>query len=130
MVDLKKNIKGTIQEKTNNSVKINNYWIKFFESELIKDVQMGDVVEIIYQDNTKNGKTYHNGKEIKRIKYDDVKLTSNTELSNQTQNTILMIVKDILVKEIDLGHTFTLKEFEEKAKHITKLFKECYEELK
>ena len=89
MVTKEKQIIGIVQEKTESSVKINNLWIKFFDSDLLENINVGKDVEVTYNDNEKNGKVYHNGKSIK-IKV----LTSEPLLpklkSDSTVNTLLM----------------------------------------
>lgn len=100
----KKRIKGKVQDMTKDSVKIMNYWIKFFNTEKIKDIKEGDDVEVLYIDNTKNNRTYHNGESI--IKYEsfniDKELTYD-KLDTTTINTVLMCAKDMYVSENQLN---------------------------
>jgi len=46
-----KTINGEVADKTINSLKVNNFWIKFFKTNLIEYINIGDNVEIKYQDN-------------------------------------------------------------------------------
>jgi hypothetical protein len=55
---------GLIKEKTLDSIKIDNYWIKFFKKELLNVFSVGDKVEVNFKDNEKDGKVYHNGSSI------------------------------------------------------------------
>ena len=89
-----KQVLGIIQEKTGNSIKVLNLWIKFFDEDLIENFNKDDNVEVNYLDNEKNGKIYHNGKSIKLRE-----LTLKTEnkdkllpkiISDSTINCILM----------------------------------------
>jgi predicted transcriptional regulator len=49
-----KTIIGEVMDKTENSLQIKKIWIKFFDSELIKDTNVNDNVEVKFQDNEKN----------------------------------------------------------------------------
>jgi hypothetical protein len=70
-----KSIQGEVQELTEKSIKVNNYWFNVFEKELLKGINQGEQIEIKYTDNTKNNKVYHNLKEIKIIKLEQELMT-------------------------------------------------------
>ena len=108
-----KKLIGKVQERTENSLKIQNFWIKYFDSDIIKDVKVNDTVETTYTDNTKNNKTYHNGKEAKIIKDEKVNIT----IPDTTINTILLCIKDISIST-DRPIEQTTKEFIEAYKII------------
>ena len=93
-------IKGKIQSKTNNSIKVNNYWIKFFKTELLQGINEGDEVEVIYKDNTKDGKVYHNGTSIKLTSKDPVKEVVIYKIDNQLASILTSYVKDIVAANI------------------------------
>ena len=55
-----KTISGEVMDRTESSIQIKKIWIKFFDTELIKDIKTNDNVEVTYQDNKKGERTYHN----------------------------------------------------------------------
>ena len=93
-----KTISGEVKDLTENSLKVNNYWIKFFDTNLIKDIKKNDLVKIQYSDNTKGNRTYHNAKSIEKIS--EVKEDKLT-LDKTTINTILMSAKEIYLSPIN-----------------------------
>lgn len=90
-----KTISGEVKDLTENSLKVNNYWIKFFDTNLIKDIKKNDLVKIQYSDNTKGNRTYHNAKSIEKISEVKDKLTLDTT----TINSVLMIARDIYLSD-------------------------------
>ena len=136
-----KQIIGQVIEKTNDSLKIKrdnkSIWIKFFDSDLIKDVQTSETYEIEFQDNIKNNKTYHNGKSIK-LAYDtkpayveddisaDNQVNSNKlnkVISDSTVNTLIMTVKEIYISNS------TPLTMEEIAENVMKAYDKIIEKL-
>jgi hypothetical protein len=91
-----KSIKGQVQEKTENSIKINKLWIKFFDAALLMGINQGDNVEVKYQDNVKNDKVYHNAKEIKKLTY-NTEIKEYKSLDPSTINTIIMSAKELKI---------------------------------
>lgn len=95
-------IKGIVQDITNNSIKIDKIWIKFFDKNLLNGINKNDNVQVKYTDNVKDDKTYHNGKEIKKL----IELTSKPEINTRpldttTVNTIIMCSKDLVLKSME-----------------------------
>ena len=88
-----KTIKGLVQEKTENSLKISNYWIRFFDTGLIENFNVNDNVEVVYVENKKDGKIYRNGKGCTLIQVSKV----NIVIPDTTVNTLLMCIKDIVI---------------------------------
>jgi hypothetical protein len=90
-------IKGNIQSKTDNSIKLNNFWIKFFKPELLQGINAGDEVIVKYSDKTKDNKVYHNGTSIQ--------LTSKEvfiyKIDNQLASILTSYVKDIIIANIN-----------------------------
>lgn len=79
-------VKGIVQERNINSIKVDNLWIKFFETGVLTNVKVNDLVEVIYKDNKKDNKVYHNGTEIKVLTSEKV----IPNLSEKTLNTLIM----------------------------------------
>jgi hypothetical protein len=126
-------INGVVIDKTNNSIKINKIWIKFFKNELLQGISKGDEVEVKYIDNVKDDKTYHNGKEIK--------LTSNTVNTEQINSkyidkdkTACMLtsyVKDLMVAVLNNSGKINNKELLlETYDELNKLMIESYNRIK
>lgn len=95
--------KGRIDDKTLDSIKVNNLWIKFFDKEKLESLKVGNKVNVIYYDNIKNNKTYHNGKEIE---LELIKETQpRTSMSDSTLNTMIMTVKEVYLNNgIELSY--------------------------
>ena len=87
---------GIIEDKTEDSIKVNNLWIKFFDKEKLESFTVDNKVKVSYNDNIKNNKTYHNGKEIELIKE---LVQPRTSTSDTTINTLIMSMKDIYLSE-------------------------------
>jgi hypothetical protein len=100
-------IKGIILDKTINSIKLESMWIKFFKIELIKGIEKGNYVIVQYNDKEKDGKTYHNGSSIEKLKYEEPKAEPKLtyeiklELTNTDKNCILMTAKDIYLSNMN-----------------------------
>ena len=92
-----KTISGEVMDRTESSIQIKKIWIKFFDTELIKDIKTNDNVEVTYQDNKKGERTYHNGKSI--ILKEVAKLTNVNSISDSTINTLIMTVKEIYLAD-------------------------------
>lgn len=90
-----KEIQGEVQDKTVNSLKVNNFWIKFFDTNLIKEIKLTDVVNISYRDNTKDNRTYHNGISIEKLGI--VINSAESKINDTTVNTLLMMIKEIYI---------------------------------
>ena len=110
-------IEGKIQSITNNSIKINNYYIKFFDLKYLEGIKVGDEVGISYKENMKDNKLYRNGVSI--VKYEPKLTNVNSEtkekLDTTTVNTILMTAKEIYLQSLTRDESF-----EEIVKNILK----------
>ena len=105
MVKENKTIEGQIIEKTIDSIKIRSgdkyLWIKFFDNELIRNIQTSEIYKVEYVDNIKNGKTYHNGKSVQLINEVNI---HKKNVSDTSINCILMqSVQHSLNKQLELG---------------------------
>jgi len=99
-----KTITGEVMDKTESSIQVKKLWIKFFDLGLLTNVKKNDNVEVTYQDNFKNGKTYHNAKSVKVInQVSAAKLTNvnSNSISNSTINTLIMTIKEIYIERKD-----------------------------
>ena len=136
---------GKIQRIKNDRKSVSlgyDNWYNSFKP-ISEDFKVGDSVKIVYTTKDVDDKTFKNLKSMVKIKDEEQckpivifkKEDSNNEkliskqLTNQTENSILMIVKDILVSEVNNGYKFDKESFESKAKELTKLFKEIYYSL-
>lgn len=117
-----KTIIGEVMDRTEDSIQIKKIWIKFFDSFLLKEIQVNDNVEITYLDNQKNGKIYHNGKSIKVIQ----KLTNvNSKVSDTTINTLLITTKELYLSDLNKNNL----SMENLASQVVKAYKKIIKEL-
>jgi len=126
-----KELEGQIEDKTNDSIKIGKVWIKFFDKDKLKEIYEDDNVKVIYRDNEKNGKTYHNGIsiELKPRAITIKELTSDPKQSKEkdqkvipdsTLNTLLMSIKEVyLENSVELSYP-----------EATRLVLDSYEQIK
>jgi len=118
-----KTIIGEVMDKTENSLQIKKIWIKFFDSELIKDTNVNDNVEVKFQDNEKNWKVYHNGKAIKLIKRE---LTNvNSKVQDSTINTLIMTTKELYLSELNKNNL----SMESIAEEVVKAYKKIISQI-
>ena len=95
-----KELEGQIEDKTSDSIKIGKVWIKFFDSDKLKEICEDDYVKVTYQDNEKNGKTYHNGKEITLVKKELTSEHKEFKISDSTLNTLIMTIKEVYLNNM------------------------------
>jgi hypothetical protein len=88
MINQISEIEGEVQKKTENSIKVENIWIKFFDKKLIEKVNIKDLVRIEYKDNIKDEKTYHNGQNI--LTLEKALIKESKEIPRETVNTLIM----------------------------------------
>jgi hypothetical protein len=115
-------LNGEIQDLTDKSIKINNYWLNTFNKELLQGFKKGDEVEVIYTDNTKNNKVYHNLKVLK--------LTSKEKeiviykIDNQLASILTSYVKDIIIAHLQNDLDYNIETITNK---VIKSFKQIKE---
>lgn len=103
-----KKLNGIIQAITDNSIKIKNTYIKFFDLKHLEGLKLGTEVTINYKENTKDGKLYRNGVSVEKVETVNVNPESKVniqKLDSTIQNTILMVSRDIYnirANDIDL----------------------------
>jgi hypothetical protein len=119
-----KEITGTIQaiRKDFKALEINNEWFNFFKAN--SEFKKGNIVVISYSvnqgfNNIKKITLTESKPEIKELK----------SIPNQTQNTILMNVKDIIIADLNNKTTFSREEIKTKILSLTDCFKEAYNKL-
>jgi len=130
-----KEIIGIVQNiKLNRkSLAIENEWFNNFNL-LPEDLQKGQTVKITYTIKEVDGKKFNNIKRLeqvitlKDIPEKQINITTN-QIPNQTQNCILMCVKDIVVKDLDTGSTFNEKEMTDKILKLTLDFTQAYKRI-
>lgn len=124
-------ISGEVQNIKGNNFVIEGIWYNNQFKKLPNGFKKGINVEVTYL--TKNNRNFWKDIIIDEIKpayvEDDVitqDLEIKKEIPNQTVNTILMNIKDILIQEISEGHTFTPEELITKSEILTKMFLQDY----
>jgi len=114
-----KELNGIVQDKTENSIKIQNFWIRYFDEEILKDLEnyeLGDEILLTYKDHKKVGsnKVYHNGVSLKLCETkrayveDDVCAEEQVKesikpkyVSDTTINTLIMTTKELYLSPLN-----------------------------
>ena len=113
-------------------------WYNSFK-EISKDFNKGDYVKIVFNEKKVDDKVFKNLKSMVKIKK-DITITQDKPKENQTNdseigiyqipnqsvNTVLMNVKDIITKEIECGTKYSPEEISVKIIKLTKDFKKAY----
>lgn len=131
---------GTIERIRNDRKALTlgfNTWYQFFKP-IPEEFDKGDYVKIVFIQKLTDDKQFNNVKSMVKIKRDQPLITKEIEkecdpeirfLSIQTQNTILLCVKDIIVASINEGKTYQNEELSYIIKKLTDDFKKAYETL-
>jgi hypothetical protein len=116
---------GEVQtiKQDRKSFTIENIWFNNKFKELPNEFIKGSYVKVNYI--IKNERNYWQSVEIIQK---DLEVSTDIELNipYQVSDTILMCVKDIICKELEIGKTFTEQELTSKIKRLTMDFKESY----
>lgn len=100
-----------------------------------EEFKVGDYVKIVFNEKKEDNKIFKNLKSMAKTKQEPIKVTEldievkKKEIPNQTENTILMCVKDIIVKSIEQGKSYESDELTYVIKKLTNDFLEAYKIL-
>lgn len=131
-------ITGEIQaiKRDRKAIQINSIWYNSFKP-LMESFNKGDTVKLLFN---KKG-TFNNISSIEKFKFyepvpaieqlNEIRLDimDSLDIPNQTQNTIIMCTKDIIVASINEGKGYTEIEMTNVIKKLTKDFIEAYKLL-
>jgi hypothetical protein len=125
---MEKEITGKVQSRTENTLKIDNKFFKSFNVDL-SDIKVDDNVKVNYKEVNKDNKIYRNISKVEKLTSEKTEILLPKLIDTSTQNTILLCVKDIIVKAIDADNIRTVSDLENYSKEATKVMIATYKAI-